>query len=330
MHATEAYGRVEVHISLGTRWTWLVSFTPRLLPPPVTRSVAEHFKLFPWWTLMKIALPNTTVQSYFTITCCFPFPIPYCCACSISRNGQLGSFLDLNKDRDESPDANLSQQSSTLSHSNGITLSTFQNRQCIIFEIQPQLPSSKNALFLELHFVQNVYNVYIKTHTDTKTCDARVDWIYLTITIRGDVISCSLVGRFQLSEEPATHTLMAVKWICHIQGVVDWTKQLSFVFHKNWRISWRAARLPVSQEGRSFMKWVDCFCNLHAWLHNLRPTTSKSENADKIYTFHEGSLAEPKSFKFCCVWINMFHSTSQIQCSYINKNSWDVNFCILT
>lgn len=173
-----------------------------------------------------------------------------------------------------------------------------------------KLPSSKNTLFLELHFVQNVYNVYIKTHTDPETCDARVDWIYLTITIRGDVVSCSLVGRFQLSEKPATHTFMAEKWICHIQGAVDWTKQLSSVFHKKWRISWRAARLPVSQECRSSMQWVSCFCNLHAWVHNLHPTTSKSEKADKIHTFRVGSLAEPKSFKFCCVWINMIHSTS--------------------
>jgi len=112
---------------------------------------------------MKLTLPKTMVQSYFTIICCFPFLMPYRRACSISRNGQLGSFLDLNKDKDESPDANPSQQNSTPSPSNGITLSTFQNHQRFIFEIQPQLPSSKNALFLQLHFVQNVYSVYIKT-----------------------------------------------------------------------------------------------------------------------------------------------------------------------
>jgi len=34
MHATKAYGRVEVYISLGTRSTSVVSFTPQLLTRP--------------------------------------------------------------------------------------------------------------------------------------------------------------------------------------------------------------------------------------------------------------------------------------------------------
>jgi len=147
-------------------------------------------------------------------------------------------------------------------------------------------------------------------HMDPKTCNARVEWIHLTITISWDVMPCSFVGRFQLSEESAIHILMAEKWICNIQDAVDWTKQLTSVFHKKWRIFGRAARLQVSQEGRSSMKWVSCFCNLHAWLHNLHPTNSKSENDDIIHTFHEGSLVEPKSFKFYFLWINqhvLFH-----------------------
>jgi hypothetical protein len=74
----------------------------------------------------------------------------------------LGSFLDLNKDTDESPDANPSQQSSTPSPPMGLHCPHFRIVNVSFFEIQPQLPSSKTALFLQLHFVQNVYSVYIK------------------------------------------------------------------------------------------------------------------------------------------------------------------------
>jgi hypothetical protein len=123
-------------------------------------------------------------------------------------------------------------------------------------------------------------------HMDLETCDAKVDWIYLTITIRWDVKPCSLVGRLQLSLEPATYILMAETWICHIQDAVNWTKQLTSLFHKKWKISWLAAQLPVSQDGRSSMKSVSCFCNLHAWRHNVHPVNTKSENAGIVRTLY--------------------------------------------
>jgi hypothetical protein len=124
----------------------------------------------------------------------------------------------------------------------------------------------KNCTILRAALWLKCLSVYMYNgcHMDLETFDAKVDWIYLTITIRWDVKPCSLVGRLQLSEEPATYLLMAEKWICHIQDAVNWTKQLTSLFHKKWRISWLAARPPVSQEGRSSMKSVSCFCNLHA------------------------------------------------------------------